>query len=257
MKLKILILALTVFSISSPAFAQYSDSYGGSFNNPISSSLSSSIWGNLQSQMNLQMQRSLAQSSARNRGNRGVPAQAVPATATLFKPGAGPVAPKALSLALTEDPKKRADYEKLFALCLQVYRQAGSKIAGSSEKNLSSDVAGGLAYFVAISYYVCAQNDQSLPQDISDAQYAALVRNVRTFLVSQESFSNLTNQERQLFHETLIITATLPLVAQIEAVKQNDQPGVANAVRLARENLARVGATPERLRFTDEGVEIR
>lgn len=257
MKFRILFFAITLFLIPPPVFAQYSDSFGGSFNNPISSSLSSSIWGNLQSQMNLQMQRSLAQSSARNRGNRNVPAQTIPAAATMFKPGAGPVAPKILSLALTEDPKKRADYEKLFGLCLQIYRQAGSKIAGSGEKNLNSDVAGGLAYFVAINYYVCAQNDPSLPQDISDAQYAALVKKVRTFLVSQESFSGLNNQERQLFHETLIITATLPLVAQIEAVKQNDKGGIANAVKLARENLARVGATPERLRFTEDGVEIR
>lgn len=257
MKFKILILALTFVLTSPPAFGQYSDSYGGSFNNPISSSLSSSIWGNLQSQMNLQMQRSLAQSSARNRGNRTAPAPAALASATLFKPGGGPVAPKVLSQALTQDASKRADYEKLFALCLQIYRQAGSKIAGSGEKNLSSDVAGGLAYFVAINYYICAQNDASLPQDISDRQYAALVRTVRTFLVSQESFTTLNNQERQLFHETLIISATLPLVAQIEATKQKDKAGLANAVRLARENLARVGATPERLRFTEDGVEIR
>lgn len=261
----LMIALLTVF-LSTGVFAQWTNSYGYTFNNPTSATLNSFIWdrmnerqiykvglrkkGYTDSQMNAMSTDELkaayigAKTPLRS-SKKTLPATVQPArnslAATVFKPSGKRILMPKLMAEMMPDEEKRAALIALFENALHEY-EIEAKSAG-----LANDVAGAIAYFAAVSFYL--QDGE----EASDKGTEALAKALQVALDTPE-YRKVSNADKQGFYEFMLTMGSFALfyAQDADAAKRNELREVTSAV--CKEFLK---LDPSKVRLTDEGIVAR
>lgn len=171
-----------------------------------------------------------------------------PAGTTTFSPVAPMLVPQELASQLGKTPDERAKLERMFSQLLENYR---SNLRRNNAP--PNDVARAASYLIASSYMVYNNTEP-----LSDAQYKALREQMHDTFTADAKFQSLSNRERQELFEGYGITGAWIDVGYNLVRQNNDGQAMAQWREMARKNLeSMLGAQPEQLSFTDQGVEIR
>ena len=168
---------------------------------------------------------------------------------TTFRPVADSLMPPQMARSMGRTPEERQHFERLFSDLLATYRNTLKEVGAPS-----NDVSRAAAYLVIASYAV--YHDNRVPLD--DAQLSAVRNYMRSVFSKDEAFQRMTDRERQELFEDYGITATW-IDAGYTTVKQsNDQKSMEQWRKMAKQNFVNLlGAPPERVVFTDRGIEYR
>ena len=214
-----------------PARAQFMNPYTWStWNNPISSSADTAI-------MNRAFQRMVGVDSS---GSVFVPPEtpvttAIPLTATSFSPVAPQLMPQQLAsdptLSATEQQQAAQLYSELLTSYTDLLNQQG-------EQRLKHNVAGAMMYLLLSSNYVLSNGEE-----LSEAQQEELLQRFNATLAEDLGFVSLSAQGKQELYETLVISASLPLVLYLEGQQAGDRSLVEQAQDLAQATLTAILGT--------------
>lgn len=167
---------------------------------------------------------------------------------TTFRQVAPSIMPQQLAREMAQSPVERQKLEKMFSDLLENYRD-NLRHSGAP----LNDVSRAASYLIASSYMVYFDI-----RPMSDAQYAALREQMRGVFAEDAQFQRLSDREKQKMFEGYGITATWIDVGYQFVKKAGDREGMAQWREMARRNLENMlGDSPERVRFTNSGVDYQ
>ena len=253
-------LLAAILCAAAPAAGQYS-SYGYSFNNPISASCNQMFWDKMNARgtykallkkkgyTNAQLERMSTEAmEAILAGKGGAPAPA-PAKdssgATRFKPARARLLLPALAGSLGENAEQKKALLEVFEAGLKGYETE------AASSGLVDDVAGAMAYFIGVGYYVIHDGDEP-DGDGLEAIGRTLQRTLDT-----PAFRSIADPDKQKFYELMIGLGTYFAVAYRQAVEGSDAKAAAVIKDAANESLKGfLHLEPSTIRITPEGMEI-
>lgn len=206
------------------AKAQFTNPYTWrTWNNPISSSADTAI-------INRAFQRMVIKSSgtAANATVATAP-KFVPLSASTFKPVKTQIMPQRLAADSTLSRKEQQEVAELYSELLVSYTD---QLKENGEQRLQNNLAGAMMYLVLTSHYVLSNGEE-----LSEAQQENLIQTFNSVLAEDTSFSSLSAQAKQELYETLVISASLPLVLYTQGQDEGDSSLIKQAQELAQETL--------------------
>lgn len=172
---------------------------------------------------------------------------APPAASTTFRFVATSIMPQEMAGEIARTPDERAKLEKLFGELLSIYRDRLRQAGGSQ-----NDVARAASYLVSSSYAVYYD------AELSEAQFDALREHLREGFATDDKFLRASDRERQKMFETFAIVGNWINVGFGTGKERGDRAEVQKWRGIARANLENMlGAPPEKVQFTTNGVEYR
>jgi len=135
----------------------------------------------------------------------------------------------------------------VYAQSFDVFTQVEQKLKLQRE-----DVANGLAAFIVGNYMVA--NDVEVP----DEDFARVVPQVRSGLLSSDRFQSLSSEQRRQLYEQTAMVGTFMVIARMAFQKNPNAKAEASFRETARANLAAVLDRPaDQLRVDSEGLHFR
>jgi hypothetical protein len=258
-----------VVAASSPARAQYTNSYGYSFDNPVTSTANQFFWDGLNRRLLLRMmlkkrgytdaqlgQMSTAQMRAVIEG-APQPGSAPAATggsaaATRSHPGATRFQPTAQRLlvgtivnSLVSDAAQRKALVELFDGAIRVYEDEGRRTG------VDHDIAGAMAFFIGAAYLV--QHDGQEPDDAGIQLIASGLREQ----MSTAEVAAISAVDKQKFYELMLVLGTFLMASRQQAVSDGDAATVASLKSAAGDALKGfLRLDPASFRITRNGLEL-
>lgn len=150
-------------------------------------------------------------------------------------------------LASQFPPASRPEAERVFRELLQRYGQLEQQFGIAR-----GDVAGAVAAFIAGNYI--AYHNTSFP----DANFLALVKQMRVVLGNNPDFQQASVQARQELYEQTALVGMLMATGQMALARQPNPQALANMQRAAKSYLEQFLKTDaDRLQLTATGLTIR
>ncbi|HVF55382.1 MAG TPA: DUF6683 family protein [Pyrinomonadaceae bacterium] len=165
---------------------------------------------------------------------------------TTFRPVAASIMPQQLAREMAKTPAEREKLERMFSDLLENYRDNLRKSGGSMY-----DVARAASYLVAASHMVYFETEF-----LSDDKYEALRAQMHEVFASDPQFQRMSDRQKQQMFESYGIAATWIDAGYHIVKRKNDREGIVQWREMARRNFENMlGAEPEKVRFTNAGVE--
>ncbi|MCX6560295.1 MAG: hypothetical protein NTZ26_07250 [Candidatus Aminicenantes bacterium] len=255
------LIPLLLLAALAPARGQYANSYGYTFNNPVSASCNQMFWDKMNARQtykallkkkgysDAQLERlSTETMEALLAGKEGkaaeTPAMAAPA-ATRFKPARSRLLLPALAGSLGTTAEQKKALTEVFEAGLEGYE----KEAASS--GLINDVAGAIAYFIGVGYYVIHDGDEP------DGDGLEAIGRTLQHTLDTPPFRSIADPDKQKFYELMIGLGTYFAVAYRQAAEGGDAKAAAVIKDAASESLKGfLNLEPSTIRITREGMEI-
>ncbi len=216
----------------------------------MSASLSTSVWNNWTI---YQLQQRQAQGAS---GPASAPSASQPATpggttfdesSLRFHATGTRLLLHALANKIGQTP---AQQEQMVAVLNALFQEFDKQAA---RLGMPNDLAFDLSYFLAQNATVFHGG-----ADPKDAQFLDLRATVLAAVGQSGGLGNLTDQQKQEFHEMLVAFTGLVYLGYQDAMKRGDREGVQSYRRLAGLNLKAIThIEPERINITDQGLTIR
>jgi hypothetical protein len=244
-----------------PVRGQSSNSYGYTFNNPVSASCNQMFWDKMNARgtykallkkkgyADVQLERMSTEAMETILAGKGAAPAAAPSAgssgATRFKPARSRLLLPALAGSLGTTAEQKKALTEVFEAGLEGYE----KEAASS--GLINDVAGAIAYFIGVGYYVIRDGDEP-DGDGLEAIGQTLQRTLDT-----PQFRSIADPDKQKFYELMIGLGTYFAVAYRQAAEGGDAKAAAVIKDAANESLKGfLNLEPSTIRITREGMEI-
>lgn len=172
----------------------------------------------------------------------------LPAATTTFNPVAPSIMPQQMATEIARTPDERPKLEKMFGDLLENYRDRLRR--GGAPLN---DVARAASYLIAASNTVYFDTEP-----LSAAQFNALREHMQEVFGTDDKFRRASDRERQQMFETFGIMGAWTDVGFGVVKQAGDREAMRQWREMARANLENMlGAPPEKLKFTLNGVEYR
>jgi hypothetical protein len=216
-------IATLIFHPIRPVQAQFTNPYTWrTWNNPISSSADTAI-------MNRAFQRMVGiNTSSGSTSQQRTPApKSAPLSVSTFKPVAKEIMPQKLAADANLNAKDQQEVAQLYSELLANYKNL---LQENGEQRLQNNIAGAMMYVVLTSYYVLSNGEE-----ISDAEQEKILQNVNATLAEDRAFLSMSAQAKQELYETLVISASFPLVLYIQGQDTGDTSLIAQAREMAQE----------------------
>lgn len=185
--------------------------------------------------------------TAPSRGGGGGPTRQAGATTT-FRPVAPSLMPQQMAGEIARTPAERPKLEQMFGDLLENYRERLRR--GGAPAN---DVARAASYLIAASHTVYFDTEP-----LSREQFDALREHMREVFAADDAFRRASDRERQQMFETFGIMGAWTDVGYGMVKQAGDREAMRQWRDMARANLENMlGAPPEQLKFTTNGVEYR
>lgn len=247
--LKITLVALMLAALGVGAVQAQFNSFGAPSSLTISN-VHAYVSVQLQSAAVREAQRNLDRIQARNRGNQQsqttarMQAQSRPQTA--FKPGSQRLLMGQFVRSLSNDPAVVRQLTEAFTEGFKAFEAEAKRLGRPN------NVAMAFTYLVGVCYMV------HYGEEPTETALMNLQANTDAAFGASATFKNLNNLERQKFYEAFVLMATLPLMGYTVAVEQKDQALLDTYREIAGVALeTALGVRPEKLKFTDIGLERR
>ncbi|HEY0170856.1 MAG TPA: DUF6683 family protein [Pyrinomonadaceae bacterium] len=167
---------------------------------------------------------------------------------TTFRPVAPSIMPQQMASEIARTPAERPKLEKMFGDLLENYRERLRR--GGAPSN---DVARAASYLIASSHTVYFD-----AEPLSQSQFNALRAHMEEVFAADDKFRRASDRERQQMFETFGIMGAWTDVGFGLVKQAGDREAMRQWREMARANLENMlGAPPEKLKFTLNGVEYR
>lgn len=164
-----------------------------------------------------------------------------------FRAETGNIVPQQLATSSTTNQQQQRELATFFTQQLRLYENERRRAGQPTQ-----DLATAIAYFVGINF-------NAVHGDVvaTDADVANLTNQLNAIFAGDAKLKAMTNREKQTVYESMAILART-IVTGYEAAEAAGNQAVMNQFRqMARDNLKNLlGTTPERMRFTANGLEI-
>lgn len=255
-------LCCTLVLLLAPALAraQYTNRYGYTFNNPISASCNALFWDKMNARLIYRMmlkkrgytdeqlgQMSTEQMRAVLGGPSKPPPEAKrsqPGAATKFKPAGKRLLLPALASGLVQDPEQRKALLQVFEAGIKGYEKE------ARASGFASDVAGAMAFFIGVSYFVYRGEE---PNSTGLEHLAvALQRTLDT-----AAFRAIADSDKQKFYELMIGLGTF-LGASHQQARASGDAELAEKLKQAAAEVLKgfLKLDPDKVRFTEAGLDV-
>lgn len=182
----------------------------------------------------------------------GMPANQAANNSTTFQTVAPSLMPQKLAQHMGKTPAEQSKLEREFSDLLADYTTLYKKKVLHNGEGLY-DVARAASYLFIISYNV--YNDS---QPLADEQYQAARTQFHDVFATDPEFQRLSNREKQLLFEGYGISGLVIYDNYYDAKQKGDQERMAHWRQMAKLNIeSLLGAPPERVRLTADGIEYR
>jgi hypothetical protein len=176
------------------------------------------------------------------------PTGSVPSTATTVFHSVQPAfVPRQFAERLGKTADEQKYIETVLMKCLNFYTDS------AREKGVPlNDVARALNYYIATNYYV-----YSLGAGPNQAEMDATRDNIRANMLSDETFLQMSDRQKQEAYETLIVLAGFVDLGYGTARKTGDQNTADQFRDMAKHNLETLlGASVDKMHFTKDGLVL-
>lgn len=259
---KLLVVAcLMLLTAPAPAApgGQYTSSHGYSFNNPVSAFCNDLTWNTMNARLTYKAllkrkgysdSQIEAMSTKRMIEILGAEAESGPApspavaAASRFKPSGTRLYLSELARSLASDAEGRRALLQVFEAGLKAYEE------GAAESGFVNDLAGAMAYFIGVSYYLIRGEEPD--EKGLDEVGLALRRSMDTPRVKA-----ISDPEKQRFYELMIGLGTYLAAVYGQAARDGDEKATEAVRKAAGESLRGfLGLDPASIRITRAGLEI-
>ena len=248
--------------LAAPARSQYRSSYGYTFNNPVSAFCNDLMWNDINARQTYKaLLKKKGYTDARIEGmstkrmieilGREAGAAAKTAAgrtapgASLFKPAGKRLLFPVLAQSLASDAEGRKALLEVFEAGMKGYEE------GAAENGFVNDLAGAMAYFVGVGYFVIHDGEVPDEKGLDEVGFA-LRRSMDTPRVRA-----IADSEKQRFYELMIGLGTYFAAAYRQSVEGGDAKSAALIKDAANEGLKGfLGLDPASIRITRAGLEI-
>jgi hypothetical protein len=253
---------IALLLLAAPVRSQYRSSYGYTFNNPVSAFCNDLMWNDLNARQTYkallkkkgytdaqiagistkQMIEFLGGETRATAASAG--AKASPG-ASLFSPAGKRLLFPALAQSLASDAAGRKALLEVFEAGMKCYEE------GAAENGFINDLAGAMAYFVGVGYFVIHDGEVPDEKGLDEVGFA-LRRSMDTPRVR-----SIADSEKQKFYELMIGLGTYFAAAYRQSVEGGDAKSAALIKDAANEGLKGfLGLDPASIRITRAGLEI-
>lgn len=166
---------------------------------------------------------------------------------TVFHTSQPSFVPQQLAARLGKTAQERQYIEGVLTKCLTFYTDT------AKQKGVPlNDVALALNYFISTNYFV-----YSLGRGPTPAQMSATRDMIRTNMVQDQAFRQMSDKQKQEAYETLIVLAGFVDMGYGTSKNSGDNGAAEQFRDMAKHNLETVLGVPiDKIRFTDEGLEL-
>jgi hypothetical protein len=152
-------------------------------------------------------------------------------------------------------PQQRAQAPQILAACDQLYSRTMSSAGIRSAAELN-DVATSTAFMVAMAHHVYWDGQPGAPAEAQPAHMQFLSSRLRQSLVNRGRFVGKSDQQKQLAHDSLILSACIPVIQYSKAKKTGNEQAK-QALRVQAANLlGKIGLGPTSLQFNPDGTVL-
>jgi hypothetical protein len=166
---------------------------------------------------------------------------------TTFTPVGAPFVPQQLSAQLAKSPQEQKYIEEVLTKCLNYYKD------NAQQKGVPlNDVARALNYYIATSYFVYSNGSGP-----SQPQMDATRDTIRTNLIQDATFQQMSDRQKQEAYETLIVLAGFVDLGYGTTKQKGNDASAAQFRDMAKHNLETLlGVPADKIHFTDEGLKL-
>lgn len=237
-----------VATLPSIAQGQYAGPDGYLWNNPVSASAALFIQQSIMSEtMGLganAKQRLLGDTAKR----RSPSSHRQPGGTTAFTPRRHTVLDQFTGTRRDQATKLLDDCQKVYAKTLA--------LTGAAQPSELNDLSTSTAFYFIIAHYIYWQGQSQVPADPQPAHFQTLRNKLRVRYVSNGSMIGKSDTEKQAAHDSLVLSACIPMVQFTQAKKANSEPGKQTARKAAADLLTRLGLSPNAMRFQPDGTVL-
>jgi hypothetical protein len=166
---------------------------------------------------------------------------------TTFTPVGAPFVPHQLSVQLGKSPQEQKYIEEVLTKCLNFYKD------NAQQKGVPlNDVARALNYYIATSYFVYSNGSGP-----SQKQMDATRDTIKTNLIQDETFKQMSDRQKQEAYETLIVLAGFVDLGYGTTRQNGNDASAAQFRDMAKHNLETLLGVPvDKIHFTDDGLQL-